>query len=479
MNKQMEMAFMKQGGIKDDGMTKDPVSGNEIPPGSMANEVRDNIPAMLSDGEYVVPADVLRYYGVNFFENLRGQAKQGLQAMERNGRIGGTPMTQQDVARNMQQPVMANTGAMLEPERQDPPQAIGNQTPGFGQPVQSFSNGGPPDFTSNFNVATARMNTPMFQGTSSQQANIAAAQQNQPQQGPEVTVFKTHYNINGETTQIKYIQMPGGTLQPAPGQEALLAKYPLTEEEWIAYSKGKGGGGGDDPPPTPTGSDTSWMDGINWADQASVKEWVESPEGLGMSEAARGLAMKGGILGAIPQGIQAQDIAKARGIRDYYESIGDKEMVDYLDGKIKTAVDNGGFLISALDKLGLMTGKNYFKQMQNLTSVEQQNIKFGGMSAEEKEKLDTDLRKDKEDRQKAAADFQKEAEAFKESDEGQEIIEKSDDPEDTAANLDAVIAGLETGAQTGTIQLDEGGLMSSKPKKKRGRPKKSGLAGKK
>ena len=54
-------------------------------------------------------------------------------------------------------------------------------------------------------------------------------------------------------------------------------------------------------------------------------------------------------------------------------------MVDYLDGKIKTAVDNGGFLISALDKLGLMTcGKNYFKQMQNLTSVEQQNIKFGG-----------------------------------------------------------------------------------------------------
>ena len=49
-------------------MTKDPVSGNEIPPGSMANEVRDNIPAMLSDGEYVVPADVLRYYGVNFLK---------------------------------------------------------------------------------------------------------------------------------------------------------------------------------------------------------------------------------------------------------------------------------------------------------------------------------------------------------------------------------------------------------------------------
>ena len=38
---------------------------------SMAEEVRDDIPAQLSDGEYVVPADVVRYYGVKFFEDLR------------------------------------------------------------------------------------------------------------------------------------------------------------------------------------------------------------------------------------------------------------------------------------------------------------------------------------------------------------------------------------------------------------------------
>ena len=60
MNKQMEMAFMKEGGLKDDGMKVDPVSGNEIPPGSMAKEVRDDIPAQLSEGEYVVPADVVQ-----------------------------------------------------------------------------------------------------------------------------------------------------------------------------------------------------------------------------------------------------------------------------------------------------------------------------------------------------------------------------------------------------------------------------------
>ncbi len=73
-------------------MDVDPVSGNEVPPGSLAEEVRDDIPAQLSEGEYVVPADVVRYYGVKFFEDLRDQAKMGLADMEANGRIGGEPV---------------------------------------------------------------------------------------------------------------------------------------------------------------------------------------------------------------------------------------------------------------------------------------------------------------------------------------------------------------------------------------------------
>jgi len=60
MDDQMEMAFMHEGGIADDGMDVDPVSGNEVPPGSLAEEVRDDIPAQLSEGEYVVPADVVQ-----------------------------------------------------------------------------------------------------------------------------------------------------------------------------------------------------------------------------------------------------------------------------------------------------------------------------------------------------------------------------------------------------------------------------------
>jgi len=92
MNKQMEMAFMQQGGLQDDGMNQDPVSGNEVPSGSMASEVRDDISAQLSEGEYVVPADVVRYFGVKHFEDLRNKAKGGLNKMEADGRIGGEPV---------------------------------------------------------------------------------------------------------------------------------------------------------------------------------------------------------------------------------------------------------------------------------------------------------------------------------------------------------------------------------------------------
>ena len=92
MNDQMEMAFMQEGGIIDDDLDVDPVSGNEVPPGSLAEEVRDDIPAQLSEGEYVVPADVVRYYGVKFFEDLRDQAKMGLAEMDADGRIGGEPV---------------------------------------------------------------------------------------------------------------------------------------------------------------------------------------------------------------------------------------------------------------------------------------------------------------------------------------------------------------------------------------------------
>ena len=53
MQKQMEL--FEDGGLKDEGGTVDPVSGNDVPPGSTQEEVRDDIPAQLSEGEFVMP----------------------------------------------------------------------------------------------------------------------------------------------------------------------------------------------------------------------------------------------------------------------------------------------------------------------------------------------------------------------------------------------------------------------------------------
>jgi hypothetical protein len=136
MNGQMEMAFMQQGGLKDDGMKQDPVSGNQIPNGSMAKEVRDDIPAQLSEGEYVVPADVVRYLGVKHFEDLRDKAKSGLQNMEANGRIGGEPVPASGPSMQPPQPMQPPTpysppqmamGGDLSPEEMNEITSMMNQ----------------------------------------------------------------------------------------------------------------------------------------------------------------------------------------------------------------------------------------------------------------------------------------------------------------------------------------------------------------
>jgi len=69
MKKQMDL--FQEGGLKDEGGTVDPVSGNDVPPGSTQEEVRDDIPAQLSEGEFVFPADVVRFIGLEKLMTLR------------------------------------------------------------------------------------------------------------------------------------------------------------------------------------------------------------------------------------------------------------------------------------------------------------------------------------------------------------------------------------------------------------------------
>jgi hypothetical protein len=89
MEEQMNMNF---GDVPDNTIGQDPVSGNDIPLGASAENVRDDIPANLSEGEIVVAADVVNFHGVKLFEDLRAEAKMGYAQMDQDGRMGGEPM---------------------------------------------------------------------------------------------------------------------------------------------------------------------------------------------------------------------------------------------------------------------------------------------------------------------------------------------------------------------------------------------------
>lgn len=88
MERQMEL--FEDGGLKDEGGSIDPVSGNDVPPGSTMKEVRDDIPAQLSEGEFVFPADVVRFIGLEKLMQMRQEAKMGLQTMEDMGQMGNS-----------------------------------------------------------------------------------------------------------------------------------------------------------------------------------------------------------------------------------------------------------------------------------------------------------------------------------------------------------------------------------------------------
>ena len=57
------------------------------PPGATADEVKDDQHVLLSEGELVVPANVVRYHGLGMYEGLRRDALQGLSEMEKSGQV--------------------------------------------------------------------------------------------------------------------------------------------------------------------------------------------------------------------------------------------------------------------------------------------------------------------------------------------------------------------------------------------------------
>tara|TARA_R110002126_G_scaffold82842_8_gene202788 strand:- start:875 stop:2674 length:1800 start_codon:yes stop_codon:yes gene_type:complete len=326
MGKQTEMAFMQKGGIKDDGMKKDPVSGNPIPAGSMAKEVRDDIPAMLSEGEYVVPADVLRFYGVNYFEDLRNKAKSGLQNMEANGRIGGEPVSPQQAQQNMgKAPMQANQGGTVGGFDNGGLQAPGTST--FSAPNNYLTPGG-----SSF----PQGNTPVGGASDS------------------IVTFKTF--VHATTGDQKVIQYMDGKLSnPSDAQYTSAPYYELGSAALknAQNAPKESGGGNDDPPPTtptptPFGEDVDWSNPDAYAD--SIME-----EGFGIGRTAGALSAVLGPIGMIGAGI-ANTASELKAISSLQSAriIAQAQGLDTaaIDAHIKTALGQSSNISVVLNNLG-------------------------------------------------------------------------------------------------------------------------------
>ena len=95
-----EVPMMAKGGMPEDEDAKglavmiglgapsyeEAAEGNP-PPGATKEEVADDQLVLLSEGELVVPANVVRYHGLGTYEGMRRDALMGLQGMEQNGQI--------------------------------------------------------------------------------------------------------------------------------------------------------------------------------------------------------------------------------------------------------------------------------------------------------------------------------------------------------------------------------------------------------
>jgi hypothetical protein len=359
----------------------------------MASEVRDDVPAMLSEGEYIVPADVVRYYGVKFFEELRGQAKEGLMDMEQNGRIGGepvdAPMGGDELSPEEMQMLAELTGMYGGGMVQK-----GYQTGGMvtGDPrmiaynMANYASSIPGNRTASFNVGgvVAPMTQEGFmqQGQQGSQFQVprsifAPSAPAQPATAPTTPV--TLYGPTGDvivlmipTDQEQYNQLiaQGYTTEPRPTQAPVDA------------------GGRDDGPVGIDEPEVTAGGGFR-LNEEKLEALQNDPLGFGtaalQSGAPMGLSSRqmtgaGGLLGGVPGAIagglvgaalELDNVAQAKAALAVAESQGLAGTPAYteLQNAVNTAVGNLSPGAGMLNRLGFGTGKSYTEQALGQTTA--------------------------------------------------------------------------------------------------------------
>jgi len=371
-----QMKMFEEGGIADDGMSRDPVSGNEIPSGSLASEVRDDIPTQLSEGEYVVPADVVRFFGVRVFEEMRMEAKMGLQKMEQDGRIGGEPIDAPAVTSNTDD---------LSPEEQQLLQEIMamEQQP---EPQMGMAPGG--------------LVGGSYIGSNSDAIFSPTKVQDQ---------FKT---LGGSFLQTGSTGAPSmeGSVEPVapvvnkvcpPGQIfSEKSQMCIISPTTYKNNDDDGGGGGDLPEPEDWGVD------IDWTNSDGMTGYVDSVLTPLDPMLEKGLQIGGAVLGGIiglgvaglPVADAMNDLSNARATSLIARAMGDTATADAIDAKINVYVEKapamatswlGNWLSSGTSRANRLAREMGF---DNLADAEENSQAFAdklGRLSEEEVKVRT------------------------------------------------------------------------------------------
>jgi len=487
---------MAEGGLMEDQMEMmfkssrtDPVSGNEVPIGSNPEEVRDDIPAMLSEGEYVVPSDVVRYYGVKFFEDLRTNAKMGLQDMAENGRIGGEPMDAPQEQEMSDDEFLMIVGSMMN----------GPQEMNEGGVVRGYNQAGlatqpiTPDFSK----------VPGF-STFSQQP---LAQQ---------------YLVPGAMTMGVQPEITPESQGPSPEYCANLGmSYDAETKTCVpktpapAFEAPRVASDDDDGPKPPAVEPKDWYDDIDWNDPTDKIDSLTGAPGLMLEGASAIGSAAFGPLGAVAGPImEVSNLANAHAMANIYQAMGNTKLADQIRGKISTRLESSSITKGAYNAIDSVFGADGDrKTMQfleaagvDLSSLDGKRGKdltaamdnlLANMGTEDKRKVQIyakyqtpePILKAETKKQAAAAvddyaalvnqpvatssdsgsnEYNKPIVTQKSIQETKDILAKSEDKEDTTENLQRTTSKIEdltSGRNTsGQVGFNKGGLMLKKKK---------------